>query len=146
MSKLAEYLKGRKEEEDALTADRSAIKEEWLRELDKLMTSIDEWLQPSVDIGLDLAKDTVTISEEKLGDYTAPKRIIKFAGTRVDIEPLARRIVGGYGRVDIRSVHRTVFLILSKPSDAWFIVEERDRTSRLPLNKDSFEGLMETFL
>ena len=146
MSKLAEYLKGKGEEENALAAGRSAMKEEWLRELDKLMTSIDEWLQPSVDIGLDLAKDTVTISEEKLGSYAAPRRIIKFAGSRVDIEPLARVIVGGHGRVDVRSALRTVFLIFSKPEGIWHIVEERDRTSRQPLNKDSFERLMETFL
>ena len=146
MSRLSEYIKSRREEQDLLSTDAARIKEEWLQELDKLMDTIDQWLRPSVEAGLKVTKATVPISEERLGTYIAPKRVIEFTGRRVEVEPKARVIVGGHGRVDVRSSVGTAFLIFSKPEGLWFIVKDRDWTNRETFTQDSFERLMEAFL
>ena len=144
MSKLADFVKSRKEEQEV---DAPRIKEEWLRELDKLMSRIDEWLRESVKAGLKVEKAAVEVSEERLGDdYKAPKRVIELAGRRVVIEPHARIVVGGHGRVNIEGDFGMDLLIFSKPDDTWYVVRDRASMKREPLTKETFEQVLEAHL
>jgi len=146
MTKLADYLKSKREEQALAAADAARIKEEWLRQLEELMSCIDKWLEPATQEGLKITKTSVEKNERMLGAYTAPKRVIEFAGRKIEIEPIARIIVGGNGRVDIRSTVGRAFLIFSKAEGRWAIVNDRDWTTREPLTNETFERVMEAFL
>ena len=146
MTRLAEYLKSRREDQSLVAADSAKIRAEWLRQLEQLMNDVDQWLEPAVEAGLKVTRTSVTVKERMLGAYAAPKRVIEFAGRRIEIEPKARIIVGGNGRVDISSTVGRVFLIFSKAGGGWAVVKDRDWTSREPLTRETFERLLEAFL
>jgi len=144
MSKLADFVKSRKEEQEV---DAAQLKEEWLRELDKLMSRIDEWLRESVKAGLKVEKATVEVSEERLGDdYKAPKRVIELAGRRVVIVPHARIVVGGHGRVNVEGDFGMDLLMFSKPDDKWYVVRDRASMKGERLTKETFEQVLEAHL
>jgi len=146
MTKLADYLRSKREEQELTVTNAAEVREEWLRHLEELMASIDRWLEPATREGLKLTKGSVEKSEKLLGNYTAPCRLVEFAGRRIEIQPRARMIVGGNGRVDVSSTVGRAFLIFSTPERRWFIVRERDWASREPLTEETFEQLIEAFL
>lgn len=146
MTKLAEYIRTKREDQSLLSADAARMKAEWLRQLDDLMADIDRWLEPAVAEGLRVTKGKTELIERGLGSYSAPVRTVEFAGNRVTIEPVARVIVGGHGRVDVKSPRVTASLIFWKPEERWLIVRERNWERREPLTEESFERLMEAFL
>jgi hypothetical protein len=146
MANLAEYVRGKQEDQSLLDANAAQMREDWQCELERLMSSIDGWLSPAVEAGLKLTRASVTIAEQGLGAYDAPLRIIELAGNRVKIVPKARLVVGGYGRVDVEARPETALLIYWKPEGCWYILRNRDWRSRELLSQDSFERLMEAFL
>jgi len=146
MTKLAEYIRSKREDHTLLASDAAKMKEEWLRQLDDLMADIDRWLEPAVGEGLTVTKGTTELIEGGLGTYRVPMRTIEVAGNQVTIVPVARIIVGGHGRVDVKNQRATAYLIFWKPEDRWLIVRERDWERREPLTEESFERLMEAFL
>lgn len=146
MTTLADYIRIKREDERVLDENAERIREEWLRLLEELMTEIDGWLAPAVAEGLTVRKSTATIMEERLGSYEAPRRVVEFGGRRVRVEPKARIIVGGHGRVDVEGKEGTAFLIYWKPEARWMIVRERDWSKRVPLTEETFTALMEEFL
>lgn len=129
-----------------LSADAARMREDWESELERLMAAIDDWLRPAVAEGLKSSAGSVSIAEEGLGTYQAPVRIIELAGNLVRIVPVARIVVGGYGRVDVIGRTETAFLVYWKPEGCWYIVRGRDWKGRELLTKDSFERLMEALL
>ena len=143
MSKLADFVKSRREEQEV---DAAGIIQEWKQELDKLMSTIDEWLGESVKAGLKVQKATVEVSEEMLGTYEATKLVIELAGRRVVIEPHARIIVGGHGRVNVDGDFGMDLLIFSKPDDTWYVVRDRASMKGERLTKETFEQVLEAHL
>jgi hypothetical protein len=146
MTKLAEYIKTKREDQSLLASDAVRMREEWLRQLDDLMADIDRWLAPAVAEGLKVTKATTQITERRLGTYTAPMRIIEFEDNRVTIQPIARILMGGHGRVDVKLQEPVATLIFWKPENRWLLVWERDWNKREPLTQEAFERLMEALL
>jgi hypothetical protein len=146
MSSLSEYVKTKQDQQKRLVNDAARVREEWERELDDLMAQIDRWLEPAVKEGLKVEPSVVPISEQALGSYRAPARAVELAGNRVAIRPVARVIVGGYGRVDVTGKSEGATLIHWQPEGRWYIVRNREWSKREALDSESFERLMEVLL
>jgi hypothetical protein len=146
MATLAEYIKSKREDRRTLNSNATKLRDEWLEQLDDLMADIRGWLKPAAKEGLKVNSMPVEITEQGLGTYTAPGLLIEFEASRVAIEPIARIIVGGHGRVDIRGDQVTFSLIFTKPERSWYVVRDRDWSSREPLSEKVFERLMEAIL
>jgi hypothetical protein len=146
MSTLADHIRSKKKERELIASDAGAVRDEWRRELDRLMDDIDEWLRDSIKAGLDVKPGEVEISEDRLGTYSAPTRVVTFGGRRVEIRPCARFIVGGDGRVDIDGDFGMDILIYSRPDGAWHIVNDRVKTDWRPLNRENLEQALKAHL
>ena len=142
MSILDEHLKTRLEEQKALSGKAEATKQEWLEELDKLLADIDKWLESSKKLGLVVKESIIEKSEELLGIYKAPQRVIEFGGRTVHITPVGRGIVGAQGRVDIRAPGAIYYLLLNEGE--WSIM----KWSQAPVkfSKAKFEEILTSLL
>ena len=110
-----DLLRERKEQEEEI--DLEAFKDEWLTELRERMAQFKSWLEADREEGLyTITELEVDIDEERLGKYKAPGLLLKTPGGRtIEIEPKARVIVGGLGRIDFSSVPNRFRLIQTEP-------------------------------
>jgi hypothetical protein len=82
--------------------DLEAVKSEWLNGLSALYAQISAWLEPLQKEGLvKVTQKQMTIREESLGVYEAPALEVEAGGRKVFLEPIARMVFGGSGRVDM---------------------------------------------
>ena len=106
-----------------------AIRDEWVADLERLMTRLDEWLEPLRQAGLlDINKQNVRISESPDipdSDYVAPARLLLSPDhVRVEILPRARGVFGASGRVDILGRNRLAMLGRFAPGEWHFVWQE----------------------
>lgn len=141
MADLAEFFRKKKEVVAQLEGRKEKILEEWLEALGKLYDQLEQWLRPAQAEGLKIRRYQKEISEYELGTYQAPALEICFGLSKVRIEPVARFIVGGAGRVDIDSSRGIFKLIRDSGTQGWFIVRKTLANAE-PLSESSFEALI----
>jgi len=83
----------------------------YLEQTESLYASIEEWLAPT---GVTISREEVEMLEEAFGAYTAPAMTIKNGGGRAiaRMQPVAARVLGGDGRIDLTGNHQQYILIL----------------------------------
>ncbi len=83
----------------------------YLEQTESLYASIEQWLAPT---GVQTTRDEVELLEEDFGAYTAPAMTIKNGGGRAiaRMKPVAAKVLGGDGRVDLIGNHQQHILIL----------------------------------
>jgi hypothetical protein len=149
MSELADFLKIKKSETSAKQPDWNQMKTDWLITLREFFSNIREWLSEIDQDLLSIEYPSVTIQEEHIGSYQAPSMHIKTDWAYVRIEPIARIIIGGKGRIDMisHSGLSCMLLCVSKgDQDVWAYVEERGRVEYKELNKELFHKLLKGLL
>ena len=142
MSSLVEFLKERKYLREESAKRRQELLEEWTEALSKLFDKIEKWLEPAKREGLDLKRCEVEISEEPLGTYRAPALEIRFADITVRLEPIARMVLGAYGRIDIYSplgIHKLVRLNME--GNKWYLILSEPDEKR-PFTKEALEDFL----
>ena len=83
----------------AITDDRATLQQEWLRDLQNLMTQVRGWCDAH---GWAVHATDKPVTESKLGEYSAPTLQVRAPnGTVVYVEPVARDVAGAEGLVDI---------------------------------------------
>lgn len=77
-----------------------AIKSEWLRELEAVLTDIESW---ATEAGWHTRRSSRRISEDALGQYDVPVLDIEVEEPRgrIVLEPVGRNILGATGRIDV---------------------------------------------
>jgi hypothetical protein len=134
------------------SVDWNAERDWWLAALRALYSEIDGWLSPLQEKGLVAIKRTpVRLSEEHIGVYAADALVLQFGLQGIVLEPKGTLIVGSRGRIDLfrRGARgEPIMLILSgsKEAPGWQIWPTRDPRERKPLNKSTFEGIVEGLL
>jgi len=94
----------------------NAARDEWLALLSDLLADVERWARNE---GWDVRRDEKQIRERSLGGYTAHVLTIQTPRGRLMLEPVARSVASGDGRVDLYawpSLHR-VWLV--RRGDRW---------------------------
>ena len=102
----------------AATADAidTGERDRWVAELGELIGEIAGWAR---DAGWDVDVTTVRREEADLGEYDAPALRLGRPGGRVYVTPVARRIMGGQGRVDLEAFPGLTRLALVRRGGRW---------------------------
>ena len=145
MSELGTYIHQRLE---ALSGNVKwdEIRDEWLEAVQRLNGQIKEWLADEVAQGLvtieeyDVARD-----EERMGSYVATALRLKTPIGVVQIEPVARVIIGGLGRVDMSSLRGGSYMLVRLAVSGWVYMPET-RGDWQPLTQHVFTDLIKKLL
>lgn len=111
--KLIERLQAQRGAFEESNKKWDTVRTEWMKDLSDLFAKFDGWLQPLEAQGLiKVEKSSQTLREEDLDPYEAPvRKLIAPTGARVHIQPVARVVFGGKGRIDFLSGGRTIMLM-----------------------------------
>ena len=137
--------------------DMGKVQVEWNEALTDLFDSVKQWLKVLEDKGLaSLADEAITITEPDLAQYQAPGLLVCFKnGREVRLRPVARFVLGGTGRVDLRtdqwaSATKTLmFLRGGKDKDptVWRIIwSKRKHDENEELDEGSFRSAFQDIL
>jgi len=143
VSRLAEFLKERKGLTEEVKKRSQETLAQWKREIDKLFTKIDSWLETAKPEGLIVKRTEAAkeITERLLGTYTAPIMEISFADKTIRLEPVGRNIVGAFGRIDVFSPSGIYMLVkLSLEENDWYLVDKEGTKRRL--TRELFEDFL----
>jgi hypothetical protein len=124
--------------------DRESVLREWTAALKALMADIQSWLRPAMNEELLRARpETTIVSEERLGTYEVPRLLLEMpSGLTVNINPVARFIVGADGRVDMWAFPTDKWLIV-RQADQWRLIRKGgDLSSDVPLAAESFKSAL----
>lgn len=120
MSTLTEFLRKQKETENHKEFNADKVREEWLSTLTRLLGQIKQWLQEAEAERLIQVKEKqISITEDRLGTYTAPSLALTVGKDTIEINPIGRTIIGFNGRVDMQSTRGTISLFYSTSEDRW---------------------------
>lgn len=142
MSLTATVQKLRNQDGDrkALAHDRDAFLAQWSADVEAVYALFDQALQWFVREGAAVIQPATTrITEDLLGEYDIPARIIEVVGRRIHLVPKARIVSGATGRLDLyredrpSEQYRIMLLrgatdVDHKP-DAWSIQDRRNEKS-----------------
>jgi hypothetical protein len=104
--KLSDFLRQQQEEGSEGSTHARLLKQEWLSALSDLFKDISSWLEPQIkEKLLTISRGEITVREDPLGTYKAPTMEIhaniQGRSRVVPVQPIARMIFGGAGRVDL---------------------------------------------
>lgn len=127
-------------------------KREWIADVAKLITTLEEWLQPLVEKKLArLERRAVELDEPDTGPYSVDALTISLGDREVKVEPRGMRvvgvvrsgndrIVGARGRVDLVSGPSRA-TILRRSNGAWQLAS----VDGWPSDKSAMDLTVETF-
>jgi hypothetical protein len=103
--------------------DRPKLIQEWKFAIDSLFGEVRTYLKEyETDGSLVFADDTLTITEDRLGNYLVPIMKIIAGPATIIFQPVARMIIGAFGRVDMhregRANERYRVMFLRMPKSA----------------------------
>jgi|SRR5579884_313616 len=134
---------------DTMRLDQASIAEiipEWLDAINRLFADVAGWAQEQ---NWTVASSTTEISEESLGKYTAPVLTIDAQNGRLVLEPIARIVIGGKGRIDLYAwptLYRVMLLRRSKDT-VWVVRTDSGLAWPNPWGRETFisiaNGLLE---
>ncbi|MHC5539472.1 hypothetical protein ACYOEI_14740 [Singulisphaera rosea] len=79
-------------------ADPEAVKAEWLKSLDALVSLVKHWVEA---VGWQTRLTTKLVTDPDLGRYEVPLMLMERGGVEVVLSPLARTEPGAVGVVDL---------------------------------------------
>jgi hypothetical protein len=132
----------------APSLDVEGAKVEWIDGIKKLYKRISGWLEPLRKQGLVTVTPTeLTIREESLGVYSAPGLEIAAGGRKVVLEPIARVVFGGSGRVDMgHGPHSRVLIRELTETEKWIVSARSPNDGGRELTEETFSDALQALL
>jgi len=121
-------------------SDKTDLLADWLNAVNRLVSDISVWAQED---GWTVRADQIEITEEALGPYTAPMLEIDTPDGRLILEPIARIVFRGEGRVDFYA-WPTLFrvMLLYKPTEKrWIVRTDSGINWPHPWNRETFVAI-----
>ncbi len=119
--RLTDFLRRHQRDNTSKSMDLGKTKAEWLAAINDLLDQISTWLKPAADEGLlKLARGEIVVREEALGVYQAPVLQIQSGVRVVSVEPIARVVFGGTGRIDMGHGPKSRVLIRTR-QNKWML-------------------------
>ena len=115
----------------------------WRMALGELDMKLTKWLElPVKKHVVSLSRSPKEIIEVPLGPYSVQKWIVTIGDRRVEFDPIATYVVGGYGRVDVVGPAANFKLIREKNDGHWSLVDPSDARLAVALTKENFEKIL----
>lgn len=154
MADLMEFLTKKRDDSDRQRKETEALLIEWRESVRALYDSIIGWMDEPYRMGMVRFDDTNNkpITEERFGPYEIQMLALEFQypTTRVVLEPVARFIVGGRGRVDISGRGGRFKIIRDRDGAEWSVILADETGAkpfkRAPFNVDTFTSVLEILL
>ncbi|HEV3344560.1 MAG TPA: hypothetical protein VG125_29560 [Pirellulales bacterium] len=115
--------------------DWEATVEAWVSEVDSLIGQASQWSQSR---GWGTKIDSKTVSEEMIGTYEVPRLLVHSPDARFLLDPIARFIVGGGGRIDLCVIPSYDGVPLVKTDQGWKFFPRSKDGQPLDWSEESF--------
>lgn len=100
--------------EESQAFDSTRELNEWLAHLSQLYVLIEDFLRPYVEKGsIAIEYDSISLTEEGIGQYDARQMILQIGRQRVTFTPVGTMLIGTKGRVDVEGIAGRARLILT---------------------------------
>jgi hypothetical protein len=112
--------------------------EAWVLDVDAIIGQASNWAQAR---GWGTKVDIKTLSEEMIGTYKVSRLLIHSPDARYLLDPIARCIVGGGGRIDLCVIPSYDGVPLVKTDQGWKFFPSRKNGQTLDWSEQSFVEL-----
>jgi hypothetical protein len=127
---------------EAAVADPVQEREEWIETIHELFVQITGWAAARK---WTVSTKSLELTEDLLGTYQVPSLTLQTGRGAVMLEPVARRVMGAAGRIDLYaypSLFR-VMLLRSTKDGQWLIRTDSGIFIKQPWNEETFAELVE---
>jgi hypothetical protein len=125
----------------------SDVKDEWTKALTGLFDQMRAWLKPAQDEKLlNVEAPMMTINEPSLGTYDAISLRILAGARVVDVQPVARVVFGGSGRVDMGSGPRMRVIMRTPDKSQWLVSTSDPKDEGELLTEETFTEALQYLL
>jgi hypothetical protein len=132
-------------QKQASTERADERKEKWLESLNRLYSRLEGYLEPIIQSGaIRIEREKMTIREEFIGPYRAPKLRIWVVNSWVDLIPGGTYVGGAVGRVDLRGIRGSRAMV-QREWGKWVILGRPPQPREFDLTEESFEQLLMRF-
>jgi hypothetical protein len=118
------------------TRDRA----QWLALVDQLVGEVEAWAKAR---NWAVHRDQKVSRESRLGEYIVPVLSILAPAGRIQIDPVARYIAGGDGRIDLLSWPSLTRMLLIRAGDQWVLKTDSGVEWPEGWNQQTFARLVE---
>lgn len=149
---LAAKMREKQAEEDVGKAHMQSVVNQWPLDVTELFISLESWVGPLREAGLDVSTTQVTVSETPSGQsfrYTAPQLSFRYKAQSLTFTPKGRFVMGGTGRIEVTGMKGPDTALIRTSNDekeTWIIWTSAERGQRKQpelLTEDSFLSLVE---
>ena len=127
-----------------------ALRDQWVADATALVDQVAAWAASAADErGWRIERSDVTLAEEAVGGaYTVPKLTILAGEDELQLEPIARGVLGSEGRYDLTAWPNLFRVSLLHKNGEWVILTKSGLYWPNPWSRETFlhiaEGLMST--
>jgi hypothetical protein len=145
MTAITEFL--RQQKKAGSPRRRGRRQKEWLDAVEGLLSHIRSWLaEAQREKLIKVHQDTIKITEEPLGTYSAPCLLLTAAGKTVKVKPIGSTIIGADGRVDMESANGTFMFLYIADRHKWVHGVGKQPAEFPELTEDLFSDLLKRAL
>jgi len=143
---LKDFLKQKKEREEAPGVDWEARKQERITAIGALFDDIERWLKPSIDEGIvSPSRERHPLFDSYMGAYESELLTLQIGHVGIQFIPVGERVAGASARVDaISGPHKLTMIYL--PTQGWKILVRGPVTQTVPVTEDSFADALKELL
>jgi hypothetical protein len=120
------------------TKKPNQTKAQWLRTVNSLLTNIEGWAENE---GWLTKRDDKEIQEQELGSYTAQVLTIQSPQGRIIIDPIAKFVVSGDGRIDLYAWPSLNRVRLLRKNRKWIVRTDSGIDWPKPWGRETFLNL-----
>ena len=125
---------------EAANAVDVAERDQWIADLDTLMTDIQSWAEAA---GWDVRRKLIDREESGLGEFQAPALTLGRPGDRIYAVPTARHILGGDGRVDLEAFPGITRLAIVRRKGKWQLRTDQGVVWPKPWSKQTLAEVLD---
>lgn len=142
--KFLDFLKKKKQIKVSSLSDKDKELNEWIADIESFFSQVRLWLAEAEKQDLlQIRVDNRQLSENQLGEYTAPKLIIIFEDEKVEVVPIGKYSLNANGRINMAS-SKGLHTFLYFKDKGWFLLKPGHGYEKLNPNL-FFSLLMELF-
>ena len=151
MATLEEVLRKKRQKQEAAEIDHDAVRQEWISNCRKLLSTILEWREPLENQALlQVEQQEVSIYEDQLGEYQVPALRLVFLKSQVlTLRPVGRFVLRAKGRVDLISGGTPIAMLILNETGNWEFAKRETRFEtphKWTFSRETFEKLLVEFL
>jgi hypothetical protein len=114
--------------------------EEWRSLVNDVLRDVEAWAS---DRHWAVHREDKTVRESRLGEYTVPVLSVLAPAGRVQVDPVARYVAGGEGRIDLLAWPSLTRMLLIRTGGKWVLKTESGVEWPEGWNQQTFGRLVE---